>query len=62
MPNPAVHFEIDCINTDAQRYFYSTLSDWQIKSTGEGGKYGLIQTAESAITGGICHAVEMHPQ
>ncbi len=58
MPNPVVHFEIGCINTKAQQDFYCALFEWSITPTSEEWDYGLVQTADGGITGGISQSGE----
>ena len=62
MPNPVVHFEIGCINTEAQQKFYGTLFDWEIIPTSEEWNYGLVQHSESGIGGGISDSGEDPPR
>jgi predicted enzyme related to lactoylglutathione lyase len=58
MPNPVVHFEIGCINTEAQQRFYGTLFDWDITLAGGEWNYGLVQHSEGGIGGGISQSGE----
>lgn len=62
MPNPVVHFEIGCINTEAQQKFYGTLFDWEIIPTSEEWNYGLVQHSEGGIGGGISDSGEDPPR
>ena len=62
MPNPVVHFEIGCINTEAQQKFYGTLFDWEIIPTSTEWNYGLVQHSEGGIGGGISQSGEDPPR
>lgn len=53
MPNPVVHFEIGCINTEAQQEFHGKLFDWEIIPVRDRWNYGLVQHSEDGIGGGI---------
>ena len=58
MASPVVHFEIGCVDSDAQQSFYSDLFDWEIVPTGGEWNYGLVQHAEGGIGGGITQSGE----
>ena len=62
MPNPVVHFEIGCINTDAQQKFYASLFDWEITPASEEWNYGLVQHSEGGIGGGISDSGDDPPK
>lgn len=51
MPNPVVHFEIGCRDTQKTQDFYSHLFDWKVQQQGPA---GMINTgAPGGITGHI---------
>ena len=62
MPNPVVHFEIGCVDTEAQQKFYGTLFDWTITRASEEWNYGLVQCEEGGIGGGISPSDEDIPK
>ena len=62
MPNPVVHFEIGCINTEAQQEFYASLFDRGITPTGDEWNYGLVQHSEGGIGGGISQSADDPPK
>ena len=62
MPNPVVHFEIGCINTNAQQKFYGELFDWEITPASDEWNYGLVQHSEGGIGGGISDSREDPPR
>ena len=62
MPNPVVHFEIGCVNTEAQQEFYGKLFNWEIIPTSEEWNYGLVQHSEGGIGGGISDSGDDPPK
>ena len=62
MPNPVVHFEIGCVDTEAQQNFYRNLFGWEITPASEEWNYGLVQHAEGGIGGGISASDEDPPR
>ena len=62
MPNPVVHFELGCVDTEAQQKFYGDLFDWTITRVSEEWNYGLVQCEEGGIGGGISQSGEDPPK
>lgn len=62
MANPVVHFEIGCINSEAQQEFYGSLFDWDINQVDDQWSYGLVQHEEGGIGGGISRSGEEPPR
>ncbi len=59
MANPVVHFEITGPDGSALQQFYRDLFDWNIDVMSEDmGNYGLVQTNEGGIGGGISQNFE----
>ena len=62
MGNPVVHFEIAGPNGPALQQFYRDLFGWNVQTQGEEmGNYGLVQTNEGGIGGGIMETTEDMP-
>ncbi len=62
MGNPVVHFDIAGPDGPALQKFYQDLFGWQVQVQGEEmGNYGLVQTNEGGIGGGIFGTTEDMP-
>ena len=62
MGNPVVHFEIAGPDGPALQQFYRDLFGWNVQTQGEEmGNYGLVQTNEGGIGGGIMETTEDMP-
>ena len=62
MGNPVVHFEIAGPDGPALMQFYRDLFGWNVQTQGEEmGNYGLVQTNEGGIGGGIMETTEDMP-
>ena len=62
MGNPVVHFEIAGPDGPALMQFYRDLFGWNVQTQGEEmGNYGLVQTNEGGIGGGILETTEDMP-
>ena len=61
IPNPVVHFEMGCVDSEAQQKFYGDLFDWTIARVSEEWNYGLVQCEEGGIGGGISRSGEDPP-
>jgi predicted enzyme related to lactoylglutathione lyase len=51
--HPVVHFEIAGKDLKESAQFYASLFDWEIDTNAMGGEYGLVQSGDGGIGGGL---------
>ena len=61
MAHPVVHFEIAGKDAKETQQFYASLFDWQVDTSMMGDTYGMVNSGDGGIGGGLMATPEGRP-